>query len=58
MSRYIKVDAIAEMTGFHRVTVYKMAREGRIPAVKVGRSVRFESAAIEKWFAGLPKANA
>jgi excisionase family DNA binding protein len=29
--------------------VYRLAREGRIPSVKVGRYTRFRSDAIEAW---------
>jgi excisionase family DNA binding protein len=56
-SQLVRVDVIAELTGFKAFTVYKMAREGRIPAVKVGRSTRFDLAAVEKWMAKLPKAS-
>ena len=57
-ARFLTAVDVAGLTGFHRVTVLRMAREGRIPAVKVGRSVRFEATAIDKWFSTLPKASA
>jgi predicted DNA-binding transcriptional regulator AlpA len=33
-----------------------MARQGRIPARKIGQRVRFMSDEIEAWFNALPKA--
>lgn len=31
----------AKLLGIHEVTVYRLRREGKIPCIKVGRSVRF-----------------
>ncbi|MFA6681594.1 MAG: helix-turn-helix domain-containing protein [Sphaerochaeta sp.] len=42
-SRYLK---IAEST------IYVLARNGRIPAQKVGRNWRFSKKALDKWLAG------
>ncbi|MDD4573140.1 MAG: helix-turn-helix domain-containing protein [Sphaerochaeta sp.] len=42
-SRYLK---IAEST------IYVLARNGRIPAQKVGRNWRFSKNALDKWLAG------
>ncbi len=36
----LKPSAIAEQTGYSKQFVYKLIAEGRIPAVRVGRSVR------------------
>jgi excisionase family DNA binding protein len=55
---WVKADVIAEMTGFHPVTVLRMAREGRIPAQKVGRLTRFDPAAVQQWMTEQPKASA
>lgn len=56
-AQLVSIAAIADRTGFARPTLYRMAREGRIPAVRVGRSIRFDVAAIDKWLAKLPKAS-
>jgi excisionase family DNA binding protein len=31
-------------------TIYKLAQEGKIPAVKVGRTWRFKKELIDDWF--------
>lgn len=41
------VDEVAEYLGLSRPTIYKLARRGEIPAVKVGRSWRFHRDALE-----------
>jgi excisionase family DNA binding protein len=48
---------VQDLTGFARPTLYRMAREGRIPAHRVGRSIRFDPAEIARWMAKQPKAS-
>ena len=45
----VSVARAAEVLGVHPWTLYRWAREGRIPAIKLGRSVRFRVAALEEW---------
>ena len=48
---------LREVAGFLRVstqTVYKMAKEGTIPGVKVGNQWRFERSRVSKWLSGEP----
>jgi len=40
---------IQDMLQVDRSTIYRMAEDGRIPAVKVGKQWRFSSDAIENW---------
>ncbi len=40
---------IAEYLGIHPLTVHKYAREGKIPAFKIGTDWRFHKKHIEKW---------
>ncbi len=42
VSRYLQV---------HPTTVYKLVRNGQIPAFKIGADYRFDRDAIEKWMA-------
>lgn len=42
-------DEVATMLQIARKTVVVMAREGRIPSIRVGRFVRFDPAKIENW---------
>lgn len=40
---------VAEYLRLHLFTVHKFAREGKIPAFKVGNDWRFRREAIEEW---------
>jgi len=40
---------VAEFLDLHLLTVHKLAREGRLPAFKVGRDWRFRRSSIEDW---------
>ena len=42
-------DEVAEMLRVARKTVIVMARDGRIPSLRVGRFVRFDAAEVERW---------
>lgn len=57
-TKLLTVAQVREITGISAYTLYQMAREGRIPAVKVGRSTRFLATEVDRWLAKLPKANA
>ena len=39
----------ADITGFSTVSLYRWARIGRIPARKVGRSIRFSQIELDTW---------
>ncbi|MEW6047966.1 MAG: helix-turn-helix domain-containing protein [Bacillota bacterium] len=39
----------AELLGLHPVTVLRLARENRIPHLRLGRKVRFRVAALLAW---------
>ena len=45
-------DEVAEMLQIARKTVVVMAREGRIPCVRIGRFVRFDPTEIDRWIDG------
>jgi len=40
---------VAAYLQLHLFTVHKLAREGRLPAFKVGRDWRFRRSSIEDW---------
>lgn len=54
-SRLISSNAVADMTGWSPDTIRRMARQGRIPARRVGARYRFNVDEIEQWIAELPK---
>lgn len=45
----LKPDEVASMLQVARKTVVVMAREGRLPCIRIGRLVRFDSMEIERW---------
>jgi len=40
---------VADYLKLHRLTVHRYAREGKIPAFKIGTDWRFHKKYIEKW---------
>lgn len=40
---------VARILDVSEVTVYRMARAGTLPAIRIGTSVRFNVTAIERW---------
>ena len=43
---------VAQYLSIHLLTVYKYAREGKIPAFKIGTDWRFHKKSLEKWIHG------
>jgi excisionase family DNA binding protein len=39
---------VADMLGWHVITVYRKARELKIPSIKIGYSLRFREEHIER----------
>lgn len=50
LGAFMTVDEVAEMLRINKSTVYRMAKEGRIPATRVGRQWRFRQKALEGFF--------
>ena len=47
----LTVKEVSELLKIHESTVYKMIREGRIPAFKIGSDWRFSTDLIMRWMA-------
>jgi len=47
--RIMTVAEVAKYLRLHPFTIYRMARNGKIPAFRVGEDWRFHRDAIEKW---------
>lgn len=45
----LNVQEVADFLQMNAATIYNWAQEGRIPAIKLGRSWRFRRADLEKW---------
>lgn len=44
------VQEVAQYLRLNDVTVYRLARKGEIPAIKIGGSWRFRKDLIDEWF--------
>ncbi|KPJ64513.1 hypothetical protein AMK68_01480 [candidate division KD3-62 bacterium DG_56] len=51
MSRIMTVSETAAYLRMNRMTIYRLAQEGKIPAFKVGGSWRFDRQGIDEWIA-------
>ena len=45
----VHADKIGELLGIHPKTVLRMARSGRLPAIRVGRYWRFRHSDLDTW---------
>jgi excisionase family DNA binding protein len=45
----ITIDEAAQYLRFHPSTVYRLARRGELPAVKVGKQWRLDRKVLENW---------
>ena len=45
----IKAPQLAQLLGVTRNTIYEWANEGRIPHLRMGRSIRFDTARLAAW---------
>lgn len=53
--RLLTPEDVAELLQVDRETIYRMARRGELPAIKVARHWRFRAARIERWLRDLEK---
>ena len=44
------VQEVAEYLRLNEMTIYKLAQEGKLTALKIGRSWRFKKGLIDEWF--------
>ncbi len=51
MGKIMKVGEVADYLGLATETIYRKARIGEIPAIKIGRSWRFPKDLIDQWIA-------
>lgn len=49
LPRLLRAEDVAEATGLTKARIYELVRRNEIPAVRVGRSVRFSEAALLEW---------
>jgi excisionase family DNA binding protein len=49
MEKLLTIEQIAEKLQISDTTLYKLARSGKIPAIKVGNQWRFKMEDIDRW---------
>ena len=54
---FLTTDDVVAHLKVDRITVYRMAGAGKIPAVRVGRQWRFRKSEIDAWLARQESAN-
>ena len=48
---YMTIQDVARHFGINVTTVYRLAKQGKLPAFKVGNQWRFSHARLEEWVA-------
>lgn len=48
-SEVMKIEQVAELLHLHVMTIYRLAKEGKLPGFKVGGRWRFRRDAMEDW---------
>src|SRR6476659_2096642 len=48
----LNVNQIAERLHLVKSRVYELIRQGKLPAVRIGKHVRMEAGCLEQWIAG------
>jgi excisionase family DNA binding protein len=51
--RTLLADEIAQMLRVPKGRVYELARQGKLPAIRIGRLVRFREETVAAWLAEL-----
>jgi len=49
--KIMTVKKVANYLDIHPMTLYKLAREGKVPAFKVGGQWRFQKKVLDRWVA-------
>jgi excisionase family DNA binding protein len=55
--KLLDVKEVAELLGVSMVTVHRMKREGKIPYIKIGGSLKFDREDIYKWIESLKQSD-
>ncbi len=51
--KILLADEIAQILRVPKGRVYELARQGKLPAVRIGRQIRFREDAVEAWLSRL-----
>ncbi len=53
----LEAKEVAAYLHLHLFTVHKLAREGKLPAFKIGNDWRFKRSSLEEWIGSKEKLN-
>lgn len=45
----LRIREVQKLTGYSRAHVYKMINQGRLPVVRLGKTVRIPRQGLERW---------
>ena len=48
-NKILTIAEVADRLAMHPVTVYRLAKEGRLPFFRIGRMLRFDAEELEQW---------
>ncbi|MDQ1333383.1 MAG: Helix-turn-helix protein [Thermodesulfobacteriota bacterium] len=51
MAQIMTTKEMANYLQLHQITICKLSKEGKIPAVRIGRVWRFDKEVIDQWIA-------
>lgn len=49
MTKTLNIKEVSELTGIGKTNLYKLARQGAIPCMRVGSKYIFTEASVEHW---------
>jgi excisionase family DNA binding protein len=49
--RLLTPDDLAELLGTSRISIIRLSRAGKLPAIKIGKAWRFRRSSIDRWLA-------
>ena len=55
MAKIMTTREIAQYLRLHQITVIKLSKEGKIPAIRIGRVWRYDMDKIDDWITGSQK---
>ena len=47
--KYLTVDDLSDLLQIHRITIYRLLREGKLPGFRIGSDWRFSVEEVERW---------
>ena len=48
---YLRIEEVARRFGVNTTTIYRLVKQGKLPAFKVGKQWRFSETRLEEWVA-------